>query len=167
MKNISIIVAAAENNAIGKDNKLLCYIFDDLKRFKQLTTGHKILMGKKTYESLPKGALPNRTNIVITDSANEKIEGCVMAYSITEAIELCDDTKENFIIGGGSIYSQFMEHANKLYITRIHKSFDADTFFPEINHNDWNLCSTESYEASEKNECDYSYLIYERKNKMI
>lgn len=162
MKNISIIVAVAENNAIGKDNDLLCYISDDLKRFKKLTTGHNIIMGKKTFESLPNGALPNRTNIVLTDIKNEEIDACTMAYSIEEAIELCDNLEENFIIGGGSIYSQFMKYANKLYITKIHNSFDADTFFPEINQDDWRLISNESFKANKKNKCDYSYLIYER-----
>ena len=108
MKNISIIVAIAQNNAIGKDNKLLWHIPEDLKRFKRLTTGRTIVMGKRTFESLPTHPLPNRRSIVITDIAGEIIPGCVMAYSIDEAIDLMDEQEENFIIGGGSVYSQFL-----------------------------------------------------------
>src|SRR5664279_2884229 len=102
-KKISIIVAVAQNNAIGKDNKLLWHISEDLKRFKRLTSGNTVVMGKNTFYSLPIRPLPNRTNIVITDVPGETIEGCVMAYSIEDAIEKCESVNENFIIGGGSI----------------------------------------------------------------
>jgi dihydrofolate reductase len=137
--NISIIVAIAENNAIGKDNKLLCHISEDLKRFKKLTTGHTVIMGKNTYESLPRRPLPNRRNIVISDKPDDNFEGCEMAYSINEAIEKSSSGDENFIIGGASIYRQFLPHANRLYITRINKQFDADTFFPDIDLSQWKL----------------------------
>ncbi|MBE9510304.1 MAG: dihydrofolate reductase [Bacteroidetes bacterium] len=162
-KHISIIVAVAENNAIGKGNKLLCYIPDDLKRFKRLTTGHHVVMGKKTYESLPVKPLPNRTNVVISDIGGELIKGCEMAYSIEEAIEKCPDNKESFIIGGGSIYSQFLPFAVKLYITKVHKAFDADTFFPEIDENEWKLIEREDVESDGNNDFSFSYLTYARK----
>ena len=163
MKNISIIVAVAEGNAIGKNNDLLAYISEDLKRFKRLTTGNIIIMGKKTFDSLPKGALPNRTNIVITDNPDDNFEGCLTVFSIEEAIEKCSVEKENFIIGGGSIYTQFMSHANKLYITHIHKQFDADVFFPEIKEDEWKAVSTETFPADEVNDFSYSYVTYLRR----
>lgn len=164
MKPISIIVAIADDNAIGKNNDLLAYISADLKRFRRLTTGNIVIMGKKTFESLPKGPLPNRTNIVITDNPDEKIDGCITVYSIEEAIEKCNEEKENFIIGGGSIYRQFMPFANKLYITRIHKHFDADTFFPDISEKQWIEISKETFPSDEVNDFSYSYIIYERRN---
>ncbi|MFA4851662.1 MAG: dihydrofolate reductase [Bacteroidales bacterium] len=161
-KRISIIVAVAENNAIGKENKLLWHISEDLKRFKRLTSGNTVVMGKNTFYSLPLKPLPNRTNIVITDIPGEKIDGCVMAYSIDDAIKKCDDSKENFIIGGGSIYRQFLPLSDKLYLTKIHKNFDADCFFPEINFNEWKLMSREECNDNEKNDFSYSYLIFEK-----
>lgn len=163
MKPISIIVAITDNYAIGKNNQLLWHLSEDLKRFKLLTTGHTIVMGKKTFESLPVRPLPNRTNIVITDVPDEIIDGCKMAYSIDEAIEKMDSDTENFIIGGGSIYRQFLPIAQKLYLTRVHKDFEADCFFPEINFNEWELVSEEKNLYDEKSDIVYSYLIYERK----
>ncbi|MCD4680687.1 MAG: dihydrofolate reductase [Bacteroidales bacterium] len=164
MKKISIIVAVAEGNAIGKNNNLLCYISEDLKRFKRLTTGHNIIMGKKTFESLPKGPLPNRTNIVISDNPDDNFEGCKSVYSIDEALGQCSDEKESFIIGGGSIYRQFMPLANKLYITHIHKHFEADTFFPEIKNEEWQEISRENFPPDEVNDFSYSYVTYIRKS---
>ncbi|MCX6233085.1 MAG: dihydrofolate reductase [Bacteroidetes bacterium] len=162
-KQISIIVAIADNNAIGKDNQLLWHLSEDLKRFKLLTTHHTIVMGKKTFESLPVRPLPNRRSIVITDIADEKIDGCVMAYSIEEAVGLCDETEENFIIGGGSVYKQFMSIANKLYLTKVHKNFEADTFYPEIDFSEWELMEKQENLTDEKTGLNYSYLIYQRK----
>jgi dihydrofolate reductase len=162
MKNISIIVAIAEDNAIGNENKLLCHISEDLKRFKRLTTGHTVIMGKNTYESLPKKPLPNRRNIVISDNRNDKYEGCEMAYSIEDALEKCSEEHENFIIGGASIYRQFMDHADKLYLTRIHKAFDADTFFPLINFNNWELVEKEPININVDNNISYNYEIYKK-----
>jgi dihydrofolate reductase len=133
MKQISIIVAVAANRAIGKDNDLLWHISEDLKRFKKITQGNQVIMGKKTFESLPKAPLPNRTNVVITDDRNDHFEGCVTVYSIEEAIDLCSEESESFIIGGGTIYKQFLPYASKLYITKVHRDFDADTFFPEYS----------------------------------
>jgi len=163
MKNISIIVAIASNYAIGKDNDLLWHISNDLKHFKNLTKEHYIVMGKRTYYSLPIRPLPNRTSLIITDIANEEIDNCIMAYSIDDAISKMDNTKENFIIGGGSIYKQFMPLANKLYITRVHKDYDADTFFPEISLDEWELQSEKHITNDPQNDFTYTFEIYNRK----
>lgn len=163
MKHISIIVAIAQNLAIGKDNDLLWHIPEDLKRFKKLTTGHTIIMGKRTFESLPNRPLPNRRSIVITDIPGEIIPGCVMAYSIEEAVSLCDPDGENFIIGGGSVYRQFMPFADRLYLTIVHKDFDADIFYSEIDFSQWEEISREDIKAVESLGFDYSYITYDRK----
>ena len=134
---ISIIVAIAENYAIGKNNELLWHIPEDMKRFKEITLGHKVIMGRKTYESLPRRPLRERTNIVISDIPGERYEGCLMAYSMEEALRHCTSREECFVIGGGTVYRQFMPLADKLYITWVHKSFDADTFYPEIDPKTW------------------------------
>jgi len=162
-KKISIIVAAASNNAIGKDNDLLWHITRDLKRFKELTQGHCIVMGKKTYFSLPKRPLPNRTSMILTDVPGEEIDGCLMAYSIEDAMAKMDTEKENFIIGGGSIYSQFLEHANKIYLTKVNKEFDADTFFPEISLMEWKLNEKIEVTDDTQNDFTYSFETYVRK----
>jgi dihydrofolate reductase len=162
-KQISIIVAIAQNNAIGKDNDLLWHLSGDLKRFKELTTGHTIVMGKRTFESLPVRPLPNRKSIVITDVEGEQIPGCVMAYSIEDAIAKFDNTDENFIIGGGSVYRQFMPIADKLYLTVVHKDFEADTFYPEINFDEWQAIEKQENISDEKSGLTYSYIIYIRK----
>jgi dihydrofolate reductase len=136
-RNLAIIVAVARNFAIGKNNDLLFHLPDDLKRFKRITQGHSVIMGKKTFFSLPKGPLPNRRNIVITDVPGEKFEGCETAYSIEEVINLIKDEEIAFVIGGGTIYRQFYPITGKLYLTLVHKDFNADTFFPEINFEEW------------------------------
>lgn len=161
-KKISIIVAVAQNNAIGKDNKLLWHISEDLKRFKRITGGNTVIMGKNTFFSLPVRPLPNRTNIVITDIPGEKIDNCVMAYSIEDAILKCDNSNENFIIGGGSVYMQFLPVADKLYLTKVNKDFEADVFFPEINLNEWKLITKEDCNSDTQNDFTYSFLIYEK-----
>lgn len=161
-KNISIIVAIARNMAIGKDNKLLWHISGDLKRFKEITVGRTIIMGRNTFLSLPNGPLKNRRNIIITDIDTEVFPGCDMVHSVEEAIDLCDNN-ENFVIGGGRVYSQFLSHSNKLYLTRIHKEFEADVFFPEINYNEWDLISREDINNDDQNDFSYSYELYERK----
>ncbi len=162
-KRISIIVAIAENYAIGKDNDLLWHISKDLKRFKQLTKNHYIVMGKNTYYSLPVRPLPHRTSMIITDVPGEEIDNCLMAYSIDDAIAKMDDTGENFIIGGGSIYKQFLPLADKLYITRVHKSFEADTFFPEISLDEWELTEKTDVDDDPQNDFTYTFEIYNRK----
>lgn len=161
-KPLAIIVAIAENNAIGLNNRLLWHISDDLKRFKKITQGHTVVMGKKTYESLPVRPLKNRRNIVITDSLEDEFEGCLMAHSVEEAISLCDPHKMNFIIGGASIYRQFLPLADMLYLTRVHRSFDADTFFPEISAKDWQRISSEQGPEDSSLGFTYSYETYRR-----
>jgi dihydrofolate reductase len=160
MKPISIIVAIAQNYAIGMNNDLLWHISEDLKRFKQLTSGHTVVMGKRTYYSLPFRPLKNRTNIVITDIEGEEIDGCVMAYSIENAIEKMDSDKENFIIGGGSVYRQFIPYAQKIYLTIVHKDFEADTFFPEIDFSQYQETFCEKHEGEA---FDYTFLNITRK----
>ena len=159
---ISIIVAIAENYAIGKDNDLLWHIPEDLKRFKRLTTGHTIIMGKRTYESLPKRPLPNRRSIIITDDPNDYFEGCVTVRSIEEVIGQCDPSEENFIIGGASVYKQFLPFADRLYLTTVHRSFAGDVFFPVINFDEWVLKSEEDFPSDEHNDFSYSNRIYDR-----
>jgi dihydrofolate reductase len=166
MIHISIIVAVAKNNAIGKDNKLLCYLSEDLKRFKKLTTGHTIVMGKTTYFSLPNRPLPNRRSIVLTDKSGEQIDSCIMAYSIEDAISKMDPETENFVIGGASVYRQFIPYADKLYITWIHHEFEADTFFPEIEQGNWKIISHEDFnQTDDKNPYPFTYIVYRRKPK--
>ncbi len=161
--NISIIVAIAENRAIGKDNKLLWHISEDLKRFKQLTTRHAMIMGRNTFLSLPNGALPNRRHIVISDVEGESFEACDMARSIDEALEMAGSADECFVIGGGMIYAQFLPIAGKLYLTQVHESFDADTFFPEIDFTQWEALNSETVEAGGKNQFAHTYTEYIRK----
>lgn len=161
-RNISIIVAIAQNFAIGKNNDLLFHLPNDLKRFKGITSGNTIIMGRNTLLSLPKWPLPNRRHIVISDKPDDQFEGCEVVFSIDEAVKKVKDEKEAFIIGGGMIYRQFYPLAGKLYLTLIHKNFDADVYFPEINYREWQEESREDlYDA--KNDFDYSYLNLNRK----
>ena len=161
-KNISIIVAIAQNFAIGKNNDLLFHLSADLKHFKQITNGHAMIMGRNTLLSLPKWPLPNRRHIVITDKTDDYFEGCEVVFSIDEAIEKVKNEDEVFIIGGGMIYRQFYPVAGKLYLTLVHKDFEADTFFPEINYSEWEETAREDLH-DEKNDFDYSYLNLKRK----
>ncbi len=163
MKQLSIIVAIAQNNAIGKNNDLLWHLSEDLKRFKKITLDHTVVMGLNTFYSLPVRPFPKRRNIVIVDDKNVKIEDCEMAYSIQDAVDLCNENEESFICGGGSIYRQFLPLANRLYLTVVHQDFDADTFFPEINYSEWNLIEESERMIDEKTQLPYSYLVYERK----
>ena len=160
---ISLIVAADEKNGIGKNNQLLCHLSADLKYFKQITTGHHIVLGRKTYESIGK-PLPNRTNIVISRSDN-LIEGCVVKPTIDEAIAFAKQNKEHelFITGGGTVYEMTMHLADKIYLTKIHHSFDADTFFPHFDKQDWLETKNEFHKADEKNQYDFSFIVYQRK----
>ncbi len=162
LKNISIIVAIARNRAIGKDNKLLWHLSDDLKRFKQLTTGHTLIMGRNTFLSLPNGALPERRHIVISDKAEESFEGCEMAGSMEEALALAGRDQECFVIGGGMVYKQFLPVAGKLYLTQVHESFEADTFFPEIDFSEWKALASEEVEAGERNQYAFTYTEFMR-----
>jgi len=162
-KKITIIAAVAENNIIGGDNKLLWHISADLKRFKKLTTGHTVVMGHKTFQSLPFRPLPNRTNIVLTRNRALKIENCIVAHSVEEALDKMDADGENFVIGGGNIYMAFMPLAQKLFITRIHKSFNGDTFFPEIAPDTWKLVEDLKIDNDPQNDFTYSFETYLRK----
>jgi len=153
--NIAIIVAIAQNFAIGRNNELLFHLPNDLKRFKKITLGHAVIMGKKTLFSLPNGPLPNRRNIVITDVPGEVFDGCETVYSIEEAVEVVKNEEIAFVIGGGMIYRQFYPIAGRLYLTMAHRDFEADTFFPEINFNEWKELSRETL-FDEINDFSYS-----------
>jgi dihydrofolate reductase len=153
--NIAIIVAIAQNFAIGRNNDLLFHLPNDLKRFKKITSGHAVIMGKKTLFSLPNGPLPNRRNIVITDVPGETFDGCETVYSIDEAIMAVSNEQLAFVIGGGMIYRQFYPVAGKLFLTMAHKDFEADTFFPEINFDEWQETAREKL-FDEKNNFSYS-----------
>ncbi len=161
---ISIIVAIAENYAIGKNNDLLWHLPEDMKRFKKVTTGHKVIMGKKTYLSLPFRPLRNRENIVITDIPGEIFDGCTIVYSIKEALGKCDVGEECFIIGGASVYQQLLPFTNRLYITWVHKEFDGDVFFPVIDFNEWQIVSQEDFPFDHLLGFAYSYVVYDRRN---
>jgi dihydrofolate reductase len=160
---ISIIVAVSEDLGIGKGNKLLWHISEDMKRFKRLTLGNTLIMGKKTWESLPVKPLPLRKNIVLTDDLHETFDHAVTAYSIEEAIGKCKKEDEIFIIGGGSVYSQFLPLTDRLYITKVHKTAPADVYFPEIDPKIWEVVKKEDFNAAENGGISYSYLIFERK----
>lgn len=161
---ISIIVAIAENYAIGKKGDLLCHMPADLKHFKEITSGKTVLMGERTFFSLPKHPLPNRRNIVLTDVPGKTFEGAEAVYSLDEAVHAIQSNEEAFVIGGGMVYRQMMERADKLYITHIHHSWsDADTFFPEIDPEIWKQLSAERHEADEKNPYDYTFAEYGRR----
>lgn len=162
MKKISYIVAVSENNVIGKDNQLLWHLPDDMKWFKKHTLGCDVIMGKKTYDSLTLKPLPKRRNIVITRS-NLQIEGCIMASSIEDAIQKMDPEKENFVIGGGTIYEQFMPYVQKLYITKVFKEFEGDTFFTEIDPSKWKLTFSEKHPIDEKHPMEFEFQIFELK----
>jgi dihydrofolate reductase len=159
---IILIAAAAENNALGKNNELVWHLPDDFKRFKQLTSGHHIIMGRKTFESFPK-PLPNRTHIVITRQKNYLPEGCIVVDSMKKALEICPENEPIYIIGGGEIYHLGLPFANKIELTRVHDTFEADAFFPEINSEEWDLVTDEFHSKDAKHNFDYSYQTYIRK----
>ncbi|WP_407556105.1 dihydrofolate reductase [Winogradskyella sp. 4-2091] len=161
---LTIIVAAGENNAIGKDNKLIWHLSDDLKHFKSLTNGHHIIMGRKTFESFPK-PLPNRTHVVITRQKDYKVpEGVIVVNSLDDAIDAARFDKQPFIIGGGEIYKQAMPLVDKLEITRVHSNFEnADTYFPEIDKTKWQEVSRKTHDADEKHAYAFSFITYLKK----
>ncbi|MWB95746.1 dihydrofolate reductase [Flavobacterium sp. GA093] len=156
---IIMIAAVAENNALGKNNELVWHLPNDFKRFKELTSHHHIIMGRKTFESFPK-PLPNRTHIVITRQEDYKPEGCIIVDTIEKAIAICPNNEDSFIIGGGEIYALGMPLTDIIEITRVHHTFDADTFFPEIKEEDWLLVESESNFKDEKHLYDYTYETY-------
>jgi len=162
MKPISIIVAVAENNVIGKDNQLIWHLPEDMKYFKQTTAGHTVVMGRKTWDSLRIKPLPNRRNIVVT-SQNRMIEGAEVVNSIEAAVALCEGEAECFVIGGETIYRQFLPYTNKLYLTKVHSDFEGDTFFEMLNPAEWELTKSDDRKADERNKYDFSFLVYTRK----
>ena len=164
--NISIIVAITENNIIGWNNEMPWHLPADLKYFRQKTTGHFIVMGRKTFESIGGGRpLPNRTSIIITSQQDYKAEGCLIAHSLDEAIAMAEGQDELFIIGGKQIYDQALSLVNKMYLTRIHTSIDGDTSFPNYDYSQWEMTSYKEYQADEKNEYAMSFLVFEKKEK--
>ncbi|SFI78706.1 dihydrofolate reductase [Olleya namhaensis] len=162
INNLTMIVAAGENNEIGKNNDLIWHLRDDLKRFKALTSGHHIIMGRKTFESFPK-PLPNRTHIVISRQSDYKVpEGVIVVNNIEAAIALAKDDAQPFIIGGGEIYKLAMPYASKLELTRVHSNFDADTFFPEIDLSVWKETANTFHTKDENHDFEFSFVTYQR-----
>jgi len=156
---IILIAAVSKKNEIGKNNQLLWHLPDDFKRFKTLTTGHYIIMGRKTFESFPK-PLPNRTHIIITRQKNYAVENCIVVPSLEEALKVCPKNEDIYIIGGGEIYKQSIDFADKLEITLVDNDFEADTFFPEIDKNKWKLDFEEFHPKDEKHLYDFTFLTY-------
>ncbi|MGQ7945527.1 dihydrofolate reductase [Flavobacterium sp. WC2509] len=156
---IIMIAAVAENNALGKNNELVWHLPNDFKRFKSLTTGHHIIMGRKTFESFPK-PLPNRTHVIITRQKDYNPTDCIVVDSIEKAIAVCPESETSFIIGGGEIYNLALPFADKLEITKVHHSFEADTFFPEIDSNKWKEIQTELNPIDEKHQFAYTYQTF-------
>jgi dihydrofolate reductase len=160
---IILIAAVAENNALGKNNDLLWHLPNDFKRFKEITSGHHIVMGRKTFESFPK-PLPNRTHVIITRQKDYDHEGCIVVQDLEKAIAVCPKNEDLFVIGGGEIYAQSILFADQLDITRVHHSFDADVYFPEINPEIWELTSETFNPKDEKHLYDYTFQTFVRKN---
>lgn len=164
---ISSIVAVSQNNVIGKDNTLIWHLPADMNYFKNKTAGHCVITGRKNYESIPEKyrPLPNRTNIVITRQKNYDAPGAIVVESLEAALKKAVDTgdEEIFIIGGGEIFKQSMHLADKLYVTKIHHTFDGDTYFPEIDSKFWKETKRVDCLADEKNKYDYSFLEYQKK----
>lgn len=159
---IVLIAAVSENNALGKDNDLIWHLPNDFKRFKALTTGHHIIMGRKTFESFKK-PLPNRTHVVITRQGNYQPEGCIVVNSIENAIKASPENELIYVIGGGEIYKQFLSISDKIEITKVHGNLEGDTFFPEINPKEWALINSEFNPKDEKHLFDYTYQTYVKK----
>lgn len=164
MSEISIVAAVADNYAIGKGNKLPWHLPADLKHFRELTTGHAVVMGKRTFESLPNGPLPNRRNVVLTSVMSEGVnEGYFEADSLEDAFYLCEKEEKVFIVGGAAVYRQSLEIAESLYITWVHHEFSADIYFPEVDFSKWEEVSRQDMPADEKNPYPYSFVHYKRK----
>ncbi|WP_426064472.1 dihydrofolate reductase [Flavobacterium sp. DSP2-3-1] len=159
---IIIIAAAAENNTLGKNNEMVWHLPNDFQRFKSLTSGHHIIMGRKTFESLVK-PLPNRTHVIITRQKEYHAEGCIVVDSIEKALEICPKDEDSYIIGGGEIYALGLPYTDKLEITRVHHNFEGDAHFPKINEDEWEMTASEFNEKDEKHRYDYSYQTYIRR----
>lgn len=164
MRTIVLIAAVAENNALGKENQLVWHLPNDFKRFKELTSGHHIIMGRKTFESFPK-PLPNRTHVVITRQKNYAPTGCIVVHNLEDALAICPPNETLYIIGGGEIYQQALIYSHKIEITKVHAEFEADTFFPKINSSYWELIQSERNSKDEKHLYDYTFQTFvKRKN---
>lgn len=160
---LSIIVAVAKNNVIGKDNQLIWHLPEDLKRFKRLTTNHTIIMGRKTFESLGR-VLPNRKHVILCNDAEMNIddENVEILDDISKLKKYKDSEEENFVTGGATIYKLLMPYVDKMYVTHINEEFEGDVYFPEISENDWKITEREKGLRDEKNPFDYEYVTYER-----
>jgi dihydrofolate reductase len=165
MNNLSIIVAVGKNNEIGRKNELLVHLPNDLKRFKELTTASTVIMGENTYFSLPVRPLPNRRNIVLTFDREKLFPNCEIAYSIEQTLEMTRQDAKVFIMGGASVYQQFLPLASKLYLTKIEADFaDADAFFPAVDFSQWQEIEAIHCKSDEKHQYDYAYCTYVRIN---
>ncbi|MBR0272649.1 MAG: dihydrofolate reductase [Bacteroidaceae bacterium] len=161
---LALIAAVAENGAIGFQNKLLYWLPNDLKRFKALTTGHTIVMGRKTFESLPKGALPNRRNIVLTRNADFIAENTETFASLKRALAACSTDEEVFIIGGASVYQEALPYAHRLCLTLVHDTpAEADAYFPWLNPADWSVETEERHDTDERHAFAYTFIDYVRR----
>jgi dihydrofolate reductase len=160
---ITMIAAAAENNALGKDNELVWHLPDDFKRFKKLTTGHHIIMGRKTWESFPR-PLPNRTHIVITRNTSYVAEGAIVVHDMIDALAFAKEDANAFIIGGGEIYTIGLDYATHIELTRVHGSFEADAFFPNIDTSKWKLQNSEFHDKDDKHAVAFTYETWTKKN---
>mgnify|MGYP006167931877 FL=1 len=160
-RGLGLVVAVSTNNAIGKNNQLLWHLPADLKHFKEITSGHPIIMGRKTYDSIGR-ALPKRRNIVITRQKDLIIPNVEVVNDLTAAIALCKDEPEVFVIGGAEIYKHALAYTDKIYLTTVHKEYDADTFFPELNASEWKTTHQEYHNADEKNSVAYTFSTLER-----
>ena len=163
---ISMIVAMGENNAIGKDNELLWHLPDDFKHFKSVTMGKPIVMGRKTFESIGR-PLPGRENIVVTRDKLFLVEGVTIVNDIDEALLACNKYDEVMVIGGASFYEQMLSLADKLYVTLVHESFEADAFFPEISMDEWHISEQREHASDEKHAYSFSFMTYERVSKRV
>lgn len=163
---IALIVAVSENNVIGKDNRLIWHLPSDMMYFKEKTKGHCVITGRKNYESIPEKfrPLPGRINIVITANTGYDAPGAIIVHSLEEALAIArrNNETEAFIIGGGQIYSQALPLCDTIYLTRVHNTFEGDTFFPEINSSEWKMTCSDKRKKDEKNPFDYTFYTYER-----
>lgn len=159
---VILIAAAAKNNALGKNNDLIWHLPDDFKRFKAITSGHYIIMGRKTFESFPK-PLPNRTHVVISRQKGYQPEGCIVVDSVEKALAISPKNENIFIIGGGEIYTLGLPFAQKIELTRVDNDFEADVFFPEIDLEEWKMVEEEFHPKDEKHKYDFSYQTFIRK----
>ena len=158
---ITIIAAASENNVIGKDNKLIWHLSEDLKHFKELTKGHHVIMGRKTFESMPK-ALPNRTNVIITRNRNYTADNAIVVQSLDDALKISKKDSQPFIIGGGEIYKMAMSIADRIELTRVHADFEGDAFFPEIELSEWKEVKIDKRKKDENHNYDFTFIRYDK-----